>query len=256
MKSPLQFQPPFALWTWGLICTAFYRQHRIKLNLTSIGRLLAQLGLIRQKPLFGGWQRNPPAVQKWLEQEYPKIQSLAKRTGAESVFEDECTERSGFHSGSSLAAGGKTLIAMVTGERFNLNMFSAISPRGNLRFMVERGEVRAQVFIGFLKRLIQSRRRRVFLIVDGHPPDRTRIVRTHIEALAGEFRLLYLAPYLPELNPDELAWNNAKNNGVARMLIVKTADLKNAVVGRLRYLQKTLGHDRSFFQVPQTKYAA
>jgi hypothetical protein len=29
----------------------------------------------------------------------------------------------------------------LTGQRFTLNMISAISPRGNLRFMVARGDV-------------------------------------------------------------------------------------------------------------------
>ena len=69
-------------------------------------------------------------------------------------------------------------------------------------------------------------------------------------------RLRYLPPYSPELNPDELVWNDVKNNGVARTLIAKPADLKNAVIGRLRYLQETPAHVRSFFQAPETKYAA
>ena len=83
MKNPLQFKLPFALWTRGQIRTLLYRQYRMKLSLTSIGRLLAQLGLTCQKPLFRAWQQNPSLVQRWLEQEYPKIRSLAKRAGAE-----------------------------------------------------------------------------------------------------------------------------------------------------------------------------
>ena len=256
MKNPLQFKLPFALWTRGQIRTLVARQYGIKLSLTSIGRLLAQLGLTCQKPLFRAWQQNPSLVQQWLEQEYPKIRDSAKRAGAEIFFEDESGVRSDFHSGTTWAPRGKTPVVRVTGERFSLNMISAISPRGSLRFMVVRGGVGARVFIDFLKRLMQGRRRPVFLIVDGHPAHRAKIVRTYVESLGGKLRLFFLPPYSPELNPDELVWNDVKNNGVARALIAKPADLKKAVIGRLRYLQKTPEHVRSFFHAPETKYAA
>jgi len=49
----------------------------------------------------------------------------------------------------------------VTGQRFSLNMISAISPRKALRFMVAKGGVGARVFIEFLKRLMHGHRRSV-----------------------------------------------------------------------------------------------
>ncbi len=122
--------------------------------------------------------------------------------------------------------------------------------------MAVRGGLGALVFIGFLKRLIQGRRP-VFLIADGHPVHRARIVRTYVEVRAEKLRLFYLQPYSPdELNSSELVWNDVKNNGVARTLIAKQADLKKAVVARLCYLQKTPGHVCSFFQASQIKYAS
>ena len=103
---------------------------------------------------------------------------------------------------------------------------------------------------------MQGRRRPVFLIVDGHPAHRAKIVQSYVEARSGRLRLFHLPPYSPELNPDELVWNDVKNNEVARTLIAKPADLKKAAIGRLRYLQKTPDHVRSFFQPPETKYGA
>jgi transposase len=52
--------------------------------------------------------------------------------------------------------------------------------------------------------------------------------------------LFFLPPYSPQLNPDELVWNDVKNN----------------VVGRLRFLQKRPDRVRSFFRSPDTRYAA
>lgn len=256
MKSPLQLKLPFALWTRSQIRTLLYREFRIRLSLTSIGRLLAQLGLSCQKPLFRAYQQNPSLVEQWLKQEYPRIRAMAKREAAEIFFEDESGVRSDFHSGTTWAPKGKTPVVRATGQRFSLNMISAISPKGSLRFMVVRGGVGARVFIEFLKRLMQGRRRAVFLIVDGHPAHRSKSVRSHVDSLGGRLKLFFLPPYSPELNPDEFVWNDVKNNGVARTLVHGPRDLHRAVLGRLRYLQKSPHIVRSFFQAPDTRYAA
>lgn len=256
MKNPLQLQLPFALWTRAQIRVLIKRKYGIELSLTSIGRLLAQLGLSCQKPLFRAWQQNPSLVKQWMEKEFPRIRAWAKRAGAEVFFEDESGVRSDFHAGTTWARRGETPVVRVTGQRFSLNMISAVSPKGALRFMVVRGGVGARVFITFLKRLMHGRKRPVFLIVDGHPAHRARIVKQFVASTNGKLRLFALPPYSPELNPDELVWNDVKNNGVARALVGKPSDLKKAVVSRLRYLQKTPAHVRSFFQAPETKYAA
>jgi len=256
MKNPLQLKLPFALWTRSQIRTVVYRKFKMRLSLSSIGRLLAQLGLTCQKPLFRAYQQNPSLVEQWLKREYPKIRAMAKREGAEIFFEDESGVRSDFHSGTTWAPRGKTPVVRVTGQRFSLNMVSAISPKGSLRFMVVRGGVGARVFIEFLKRLMQGRRRPAFLIVDGHPAHRSKSVRSYVDSLGGKLKLFFLPPYSPELNPDEFVWNDVKNNGVGRTLVHGPRDLHRAVVGRLRYLQKSPEIVRSFFQAPDTCYAA
>lgn len=256
MKNPLQLQLPFALWTRPQMRILLQRKYGIKLSLTSIGRLLSQMGLSCQKPLFRAWQQNPKLVQQWLDSEFPKIRDAAKRAGAEVFFEDESGVRSDFHAGTTWAPKGETPIIRVTGQRFSLNMISAISPKGALRFMVVKGGVGAKVFLTFLKRLIHGRRRPVYMIVDGHPAHKAKIVKQFVESTQGKLKLFFLPPYSPELNPDELVWNDVKNNGVGRSVIAKPRDLHRAVVGRLRFLQKSPDRIRSFFRSPDTRYAA
>lgn len=122
--------------------------------------------------------------------------------------------------------------------------------------MVVRGGVGAKIFIKFLSRLMHGRRRPAFLIVDGHPSHRAKVVQKYIESLNGKLKLFFLPPYSTELNPDELVWNDVKNNGVGRAIVAKPSDLRRVVVGRLRHLQKSPALIRSFFHTPETRYAA
>lgn len=256
LKNPLQMKLPFALWTRAQIRSLIQRKFGVKLSLVSVGRLLAQLGLSCQKPLFRAYQQDASLVERWLKEAYPKIRAQARREKAEIFFEDESGVRSDFHSGTTWAKKGETPVVRVTGARFSLNMISAVSPRGELRFMVVRGGVGASVFIEFLKRLVQGSSRKIFLVCDSHPAHRAKKVTTFVESLKGKLRLFFLPPYSPELNPDELVWNDVKNNGVARTLVHGPRDLLRAVISRLRHLQKTPDRVRSFFQHPETRYAA
>ena len=123
----------------------------------------------------------------------------------------------------------------------------------------KRGHVRrigAAEFGEFLKRLMQGAKRPIFLVVDCHSIHRSQQVRHLLQRLKGRLRLFYLPPYSPELNPDELVWNDLKNQAVGRMVLRGPAELKYAVVSHLRFLQRTPELIRSFFQTTTTAYAA
>lgn len=255
-KNPLQMGFSFALWTRAMIRALILKHCGVRLSLVSVGRLLGQLGLSCQKPLWRAYQQDGSRVEQWLKREYPRIRALAKREKAEIFFEDESGVRSDFHSGSTWAVRGQTPVVRVTGQRFSLNMISAISPRGQLRFMVVKGGVGARVFIRFLRRLIQGAKRPIFLIIDGHPAHRAKAVTQYVSTVAKRLRLFFLPAYSPELNPDEQVWNDVKNNAVGRSRLEDPVDLHRTVVGRLRFLQKSPERVRSFFQIPETRYAA
>ncbi len=255
-KTPRQFRFEFALWTRAVIGELIFKRFKVRLSLTSVGRLLAQLGLTAQKPLFRAWQQNADLVSKWKQRVYPKIRAEAKKLKAKIFFEDEAGIRSDFHAGTTWGEKGRTPIIRATGNRFGMNMISAISPRGDLRFMVVDGTVNGGVFIGFLKRLIKDVKHKIFLILDGHPTHRSKLVQEFVKKTKGKLRLFFLPPYSPELNPDEQVWNNVKNHVVGRTLVQDKPDLKKKIVGALRSLQKDSEKVRAFFKHPDTRYAA
>lgn len=255
-KDPRQLKFAFALWTAGMISVLIRRKFAIRLSRSSVSRLLNQLGLSVQRPLWRAYQQNPEEVERWLKEEYPKISSLAKRQKAHIFFGDEAGVRSDFHSGTTWGIRGKTPIVSSTGARFGLNMISALSPRGQLRFMITKERIGAKIFLEFIKRLLRDIKGNIFLIVDGHPTHKAVMVKKFTESVKDRFRLFFLPPYAPELNPDEWVWNDLKNNGIGRKAITTPNQLKKEVLSHMRSLQKTPDLIRSFFQAPTTKYAA
>lgn len=254
-KNPLQLEFSYALWTREMVRELIEKKYGIKLSVVSVGRLLKKLGLSCQKPLMRAFQQNPVIVQEWVDKVYPAIKEEAKKEGAEIFFEDESGVRSDYHSGTTWGIKGQTPVVKTTGARFSLNMISAISAQGKMRFMTVKGKVNGGVFCEFLKRLMYNAEKKIFLILDGHPVHRSTKVKKFVESTEGKLRIYYLPPYSPELNPDEQVWNNVKGK-MGRSTIKGPNELESKVRGHLIALQRTPEKIRMFFQEPNVRYAA
>lgn len=257
-SSPLQHRFEFALWTRQMIRILLWERFQLKLSLVSVGRLLGQLGLSCQRPLFRASEQDSGKVKQWRDNDYPLIRQMAREANAEILFLDESSIRSDYHSGTTWAKRGQTPVVRSTAKRDKVNMISAISPRGEMRFMVFEGKLDSAQFIDFLQRLITHVERSVFLVVDGHPVHKSRIVKTWLNRINAErdrLRLFFLPPYSPELNPDELVWNHVKHHGVGRAAYSPDKALRRLIHRRLSSLQRRPALIRSFFQHPDTQYA-
>ena len=193
-KNPLQLKFEFALWTRKMIKDLIKRKYGISMSVVSVGRLLAKLGLTCQRPLFRAYQQDAEMVEHWMKKEYPRIAARAKAEHADVFFADEAGIRSDYHSGTTWAPKGQTPKVKSTGARFGLNMISAITKKGAMQFMVTDKTVSADVFCEFIDRLVHNKRKRTYLIVDGHPVHRSIKVKDHIESLNGKLRLIQFQP--------------------------------------------------------------
>ena len=253
-KDPRQLKFPFALWTRAMVVSLIKTQFGIKLSVSSVGRLLRQLGFSNQKPLYRAYQQDPDAVVEWKEKVFPGIKKKAKKVGATIYFEDESGVRSDYHSGKTWGLKGQTPVVRSTGARFSINMMAAISSRGHLRFMIVKETVRAKQVCDFLDRLMHKAEKPIFLIWDGHPTHRARKVQKCIESYNGQLQVFFLPSYSPELNPSEQVWNNVKEHNVSRRSIFSPDDLKYAVISQLRKIQKLPQIVISFFKHPDCAY--
>ena len=254
-SDPRQLEFDFGLWTRKIIRDLIRREFGVKYSEVQVGRLLQKLGLTPQRPLYRAYQQDPERVEEWKKSVYPKIRRLAAEEDASIFFADEASIRTDHHAGTTWAPAGQTPVVVTTGERKSVNMISAISPRGELRFRVQQGKMNAGKFIEFLKALLDSVPGNIFIIVDGHPVHKAKKVSEFVKEKAdGRLSIFFLPPYSPDLNPDEWVWNNVKNDRIGRSVIMSADDLKAKAMGALRRLQKLPGIVRGFFRDPKLAY--
>jgi transposase len=254
-NSPQQFKFEFGLWTLSLISELIKRQFGKSLALASVSRVMKLLGFSAQKPLYQAWQQDTRLVHEWETKTYPAIKAQARAQGATIYFADEAGIRSDYHTGTTWAPVGQTPVVEVTGRRFSFNMISAVSPRGEFRFMIHEGSVTATTFKEFLTRLMVGASKPIFLIVDGHPIHKSKLVKDYVASLNGQLTLFYLPPYAPQLNPDEQVWAHVKRQ-VSRQLVQSLDDMKSLALGALRRIQKLPDLVKSFFRQPECQYAS
>jgi len=255
-KCPDALGLPFYLWTREAVQQFLAERFELSVSVWTVGRYLKKWGFSPQKPLSRAYEQEPLAVKQWLEIEYPEICRTAKRQKAEIHWGDEMGVRSDYQAGQSYGRVGTTPIVPSTGKRFGCSMISTITNRGKLCFKLFTQRFDCAVMLDFLRRLIRHSAHMVFLIVDGHPVHRSRVVRQWLEKHQERIRLFFLPSYSPELNPDELLNHDVKANAVGRQRPKNQAEMIGNLRSYLRSTQRQPHVVRNFFHEKHVAYAA
>jgi transposase len=254
-KDPRQYGFDFGLWSRRIVQDLIQEKLKVTLGITAVGRLLASLDITPQKPLRRAYERDPAAVQYWLEERYPQLRQRAQKAGASIFFLDEAGFQSDPPLGRTYGLKGHTPEVVTSGQRQSLNVISAVTARGEFWAATYTGKLNAEGFVAFLGDFMKGRDEKVFLVVDGHPAHKANLVNDYIGSLEGRLELHPLPAYSPDLNPDEFVWSHMKNNGISKKPLKKNESLKSRIEADLRALQGNWELIKSFFCAPSVVYA-
>jgi transposase len=254
--TPDELDLPFALWSRAAVRELIQQRCGVALAVRTVGKYLARWGFTPQKPLRRAYEQNPAEVRRWLRQDYPAILARAKRARGLVFWADETGLRSDDVRGRGYAPRGRTPVVRVCQKRAKLSLISAVTNRGEVRWMVWEGAVNAPALIRFLERLIRDIRRKVFLILDRLKVHRARAVRDWLAEHRTKIEVFYLPAYSPELNPDEGLNADFKQALTRKAPARRKVQLRRAAISHMRRLSKSPARIRSYFRHKPVRYAA
>jgi len=156
--------------------------------------------------------------------------------------------------GPNVGPRGKTPVVATSGQRQSVNAISAVNLLGAFWYATYTGRLNASRFVEFLKAFMRYRRRPVFLVVDGHPAHRARLVAAYVQAMRGRLEIHFLPGYAPDLNPDEFVWNYVKTHGLSKKPLLRGESLHERIESDLAAIQADAALVRSFFHAPSVSY--
>jgi transposase len=255
-KAPNQLKLPFALWTRDAVRMAIKKRYKIDLPLRTVGDYLKRWGFTPQKPAKRAYEQNPEKLRQWLEEGYPEITARAKKERAEIHWGDETGINNQAYNARGFAPKGKTPIIDLNAKKSSINMISAITNQGKVRFMLYQETMTSKVLLKFLSRLIKDVERKVFLILDNHRVHHSKAVKKWLEVHKERIEIFYLPPYSPEYNPDEYLNGDLKKKIHSGLPSRSQNDLTKKTRSFMKTLQKRPKHVSSYFRHPIISYAA
>jgi len=255
-KTPDQLKLVFALWTRQAVQELIRIRFCRTMPIRTVGEYLKRWGFTPQKPLKHAYEQRPAAVRTWLEEAYPAIVKRAKHEGAEIHWGDETGVRSDCQHGRGYAPKGKTPIIRLSAKRASINMISAITNQGKVRFMMYQDSMNAKVLTKFIKQLLKDAERKIFLILDNLRVHHARVVKAWLQDYTEDIELFFLPAYSPELNPDEYLNGDLKAGVHSRPPARDTKGLKQKVRSHMTKLQKSPERVKKYFHHPKIAYAA
>jgi transposase len=253
-KDPRQYGFDFGLWTRRIVAALIAEKFGVRLGVTAVGRLLAELDITPQKPLRRAYERDPEAIARWTQTVFPRLRARATRVGAKIFFLDETGVRSDQVLGRTWGLRGQTPEVPTSGRRQSVSAISAVNARGAFWYEIYTERLNGLRFVELLAHFMRGRKSPVFLVLDGHPAHIAKVVAQYVQRLAGRLELHFLPGYAPELNPDEFVWNHLKRQGVSKIPLRRDESLRTRVQSDLAVIQSRPALVRSFFHAPSVAY--
>ena len=257
-KYPEQYKLSYALWTRKAIKELIKREFYIDIALTTMGDYLRKWGFTPQKPKKKAYEQKPADVKKWLDEEYPQIKKRAKSENADIHWGDETGCKNRCNHGRSYAPKGKTPVKEQMSKSFKINMISTVTNQGKVQFMLYSENMNADKLIEFLKQLIKSSSKKIFLILDNLKVHHCHIVTKWLEEeeIKKMLEVLWLPSYSPELNPDEYLNCDLKRGLSDKPAPKNVKQLQKNVEEHMTMLQQTPERVAKYFIQKDIEYAA
>ena len=164
--TPEDLEIAAPLWNRKAVRQLIRKETQIKMPIRTVGEYLKRWGYTLKKPRRHHKKQDPQEVKEWLEKTYPDLEKKAQKEGAVIFWVDEMGVAADVYPGYGYARQGQRATMEVPDSHITMNVVSAISNEGSIRFMTYARTMNSDLFLVFLKHLVQSVPGTIYVIVD------------------------------------------------------------------------------------------
>lgn len=211
--SPQDFGLRRSTWTRALLAQQLYRQSRVRLSITAVGRLLARIG--------ARWNRARPVVscpwpQDKRKERLEQIEAMLANLPANEIalFEDEVDIHLNPKIGFDWMMRGEQKQIITPGQNAKRHIAGTLDPVSGELVWVRGDRKDSALFILLLDALARTYKgfKRIHLILDNYCTHKSNATGQALEKLRGKVQLQFLPPYCPQENKMELIWLHLHRN--------------------------------------------
>jgi len=201
------------------------------------------------------YKQNKKALKQWVSVTYPEISKKAVTENAEIYWTDEVGIQNTTNYVKGYAPIGKTPTIPVATKHIRVNMISAITNKGKLKFHFYSEKMNQDNFKKFLINLMNSTDKKIYVISDNLSAHHGLRLKNWAKTNKDKINLFYLPSYAPELNPVEYLNNNLKYEIAKTGYSKDRKEIKNKALHIMTNLQSKKNYIVSLFKNKQVRYA-
>lgn len=231
------------LWTAARVAALIERHFGVRYHPEHVRTVLkGRLHWSSQKPQLRAKEQNDKEVERWIDDEFPRIVRDAHRRQAHLIFLDEAGFMLTPTVRRTLAPRGKTprVEALRRHDRISAISCVSLSPGEELpglyfELMPAGLNVTAEDIVAFLRQLREELPGAWAVVWDRHNiHGKARLVKTW---LAGQKDVVLedLPAYAPALNPDEMVWSWLKYGRLANLTPTDVRELRDHLLTELEW---------------------
>ena len=243
------------LWDRKAVSELVKQRFGVEMPLSTMGYYLKKWNFTCQRPQKKDYRQDASALKEWVEVTYPAIVKQAAEENAEIWWVDQTGARNASNYIRGYAPKGETPTLPVASAHTGVNMISSITNNGGLRYDFYCGKFNQNIYMDFLKRLINTTDRKVFVIADNSSTHHGLLVKEWKEKHTDDITIFHLPSYAPHLNPVEYLNNNLKSVLLKQGYSVSEAEVEQIARVIMRSFLATKGRVASFFEHDDVKYA-
>jgi transposase len=235
-QSPTDFGFATELWTARRVAQLIRQRFGVAMNHRYLNAWLTTRGITPQKPQRQAREHDQAAIERWLREDWPRIQKKGRDDHGHIVLIDESGVLLTPLVRRTLAPRGETpILAVPGGPRDKVSVIAGLSlspvaQRPGLYFRTfPNAYVTTPDTADFLRDLLRHLRGNVIVVWDRGPIHRGDPIR-RVLAAYPRLTLESLPAYAPELNPVEQLWNHIKYGRLANLTAPDAHVLDDLVV--------------------------